>query len=229
MSQGRSGLQWWWPAVSGLAGLVGVAACGTAYLHSQLTPHVSLSDHARIAVLPVTVALVRQGAESSLGNEIDPGAVDVITRALYDMISQHTTFEIIDRNTVDQALTASAGPPATPLAVQALAGSLGAEVILTGIVTRYREREGSHLSVSRPAAVGIELWLHSGQDGRLLWHGSYYEVQKSISEEVRTLPLYWKRGTRWLTAQELAQYAVTELVNAMPHGQSNVEGAKKDQ
>jgi len=132
---------------------------------------------------------------------------------------------------VPSSITALSGNrkyAATPLALQALAGSLSAEAILRGTVTRYREREGSHLSVSRPAAVGIELWLNSGQDGRLLWHGSYYETQQSLSEEVRTLPLYWKRGTRWLTAQELAQYAVTELVNAMPHGQSNAENVKAD-
>jgi len=210
-----------------LAGLA-LTACSTAYLHSQLAPHVSLSAHARIAVLPVAVAVVKPGAEPSLGNEIAPGADDVITRALYDTISQKTTLEIIDRYKVDQALKASAGPPSTPLALQTLAGALGAEAILRGTVTRYREREGSHVSVSRPAAVGIELWLTGGQDGRLLWHGSYYEVQRSLSEEVRTLPLYWKRGARWLTAQELAEYAVTELVKAMPHGQGDSEKAKTD-
>jgi hypothetical protein len=82
--------------------------------------------------------------------------------------------------------------------------------------------------VNRPAAVGIELWLTGGQDGRLLWHGSYYETQRSFTEEVRTLPLYWKRGARWLTAEELADYAVTELVNAMPHGQGDGEKTKAE-
>jgi TolB-like protein len=207
----------WWPAVAGLAGLVGLAACAPAYLHSQIAPHASLPARARIAVLPVVAASVSSGEEGlSQGVQIAPGAAAVITRELYERLEQETDFQLVDRAKVEQALAASAEPPSTAAALQELARTLGAEVVLQGVVTLYRERDGSHVSISHPAAVGLGLWLIDGRDGRLLWSGRYYEVQRSLSEEVRTLSLYWKRGARWLTAEELSSYAVAELVKTLP-------------
>jgi hypothetical protein len=206
-----------------VAGLAVLSACAPAYLHSQVTPHASLSAHARIAVLPVTAAVSSHGAELSQGDQVAPGAAAIVTRELYEALAQQTAFDVVGRPMVEQALAASAEPPSTPAALQALAGKLGAEAVLQGTVTLFREREGSHVSVSRPAAVGLELWLTSGRDGRLLWSGRYHEVQRSLSEELRTLPLFWKRGTRWLTAEELAVYAVSELIKTLPPVQQNVE------
>ena len=224
MSPDRSRRRWWWAA----AWLAALSACSTGYLQSQIAPHASLPVHARIAVLPVVAATRSSGEEPSGAGQIAPGAEAVITRELYETLEQQTDFDIVARVAVDQALAASAGPPSTPMAVQALAGTLNAQVVLRGVVTLYRQREGSHLSVSRPAAVGLELWLFNGRDGRLLWSGRYHEVQRSLSEEVRTLPLYWKRGARWLTAEELSGYAVTELLKTLPPVHADAEGAKKD-
>ncbi len=217
MSLGRPG---WWLAVAGLAVL---SACAPAYLHSHVVPHAALSAHARIAVLPVTAAVSSHGGELSQGDQVAPGAEAIVTRALYEALARQTSFDIMGRPMVEQALAASAEPPSTPDALHALAGRLGAEAVLRGTVTLYREREGSHVSISRPAAVGLELSLISGRDGQLLWSGRYYEVQRSLSEELRTISLYWKRGTRWLTAEELTNYAVTELVKTLPPVQQSGE------
>lgn len=211
MSRGRPAP--WWLALCGLALL---PACSAGYLNSQLAPHASLSPHAKIVVLPVTAAVSPPGSESSRGNEIAPGAEAVVTRALYETLSQQTAFDLAAQSTVEQALAASPAPPSTPAALQALARKLGAEAVLQGTITLFREREGSHVSISRPAAVGLELRMIRGRDGQPLWVGHYHEVQRSVSEEVRTLPLAWKRGFRWLTAEELADYAVTELVKTLP-------------
>jgi TolB-like protein len=216
VSTGRSGLRRWL-AVAWLAGLAGLVACAPAYLHSQIAPHASLPARARIAVLPVVTAFGSHGDEElSQGVQIAPGAAAVITRELYERLEQETDFQIVDRSEVEQALAAAVEPPSTPAALQALAHTLGAEAILRGVVTLYRERDGSHLSISHPAAVGLELWLVSGRDGQLLWSGRYHEIQRSLSEEVRTISLYWKRGARWLTAEELSNYAVAELVRTLP-------------
>jgi TolB-like protein len=216
VNTGRSDLRRW-PAVAGLAGLVGLVACAPAYLHSQIAPHASLPARSRIAVLPVVTAFGSRGdQELSQGVQIAPGAAAVITRELYDRLEQETDFQIVDRSKVEQAMAAAAEPPATPAALQQLARTLGAEAVLRGVVTLYVERDGSHLSISHPAAVGLELWLVSGRDGQLLWSGRYHEIQRSLSEEVRTFSLYWKRGARWLTAEELSNYAVSELVRTLP-------------
>jgi len=211
-----------------VAGLAALSACSTGYLQSQVALHASLPAHARIAVLPVVVAARSSGQEPSGEGQVAPGAAAVITRELYETLEQQTNYELVAGATVDQALAASAESPSTPAAWQALAGTLNADAILRGTVTLYREREGSHLSISRSSAIGLELWLVGGRDGRLLWSGRYHEVQRSVSEEVRTLPLAWERGFRWLTAQELADYAVTALIKTLPPVQSDAEKVKAD-
>lgn len=218
-------IRWWWPAVVGLAAL---SSCSTGYLQIQSAPHASLPAHSRIAVLPVVVAARSNGQEPSGEGQVAPGAAAVITRELYETLEQQTDYELVARAEVDQAMAASAEPPSMPADLLALARALGAKAVLRGVVTLYQERDGSHISVSRPAAVGLELWLISGEDGRLLWTGRYHEVQRSFSEEVRTLPLYWKRGARWLTAQELSSYAVAELVKSLPPVQSGGEKSKAE-
>jgi len=221
---GRTRWRWWWSA----AWLAALSACSTGYLQSQIASHASLPVHARIAVLPVAAVSRSSGEEMAGEGQIAPGAVTVITRELYDTLEQQTDFDLVARSAVDQALAASTEPPLTPMAVQAFAGKVGADAVLRCVVTLYRERVGSHLSVSRPAAVGLDLWLSNGRDGRLLWSGQYHEVQRSLSEEVRTLPLYWKRGARWLTAEELSGYAVTELLKTLPPVHTDADGTEKE-
>jgi hypothetical protein len=220
----RSRRRWRWAA----AWLAALSACSTGYLQSQLAPHASLPMHARIAVLPVVPIARSSGEEMSGAGQVAPGAEAVVARELYDTLEQQSDFDIVPRVSVDQALAELGEPPSTPVAVQALASKLGAEAVLRCVITLFRERIGSHLSVSQPAAVGLDLWLYNGRDGRLLWTGSYHEVQRSLTEEVRTFPLYWERGARWLTAEELSGYAVTELVKTLPPVNGDGEGAKKD-
>jgi len=161
--------------------------------------------------------------------QVAPGAEAVITRELYDTLEQQTDLDIVSRVSVDQAIAETGESPSTPVAVQALASKLGADAVLRCVITLFRERVGSHLSVSRPAAVGLDLWLYNGRDGRLLWTGSYHEVQRSLTEEVRTFPLYWERGARWLTAEELSSYAVTEVLKTLPPVHTDADGAKMDE
>jgi len=209
----RGRLGRWWP---GVAGLMVLTACTPAYLHSLVAPHASLPAHARVAVLPVVAAVNPNGSEPTQGSQVAPGAEAIVTRKLYEILAQQTAFDVLGQPMVEQALAAASAPPLTPAAWQALAATLNADAILRGTVTLFREREGSHLSISRSAAIGLELWLVSGRDGRLLWSGRYHETQRSVSEEVRTLPLAWSRGFRWLTAEELTDDAVTALIKTLP-------------
>lgn len=207
------GLRRPWLAASAL---ISLCACTPRYLHSDLAPDAKLDELSRVAVLPVASETTDRAAELYRTGRVEPGAPVVVTDLLYRALAQQTVFEPVARPRVEQALAALPEPPSSLPALQALARTLGADAILRGVVTAYREREGSHVGVTQPAAVGIELWLITARDGQVIWHGRYYEAQQSMSEELRTLPLYFKRGTRWLTAQELASYAVDELVGAMP-------------
>ncbi len=199
-----------------VAGVVGLCGCGSLYLTAQLSPDLSLYPVSRIAVLPVVPESGDPGAEQYRTGRVAPGAEEVLTQALYNAFDQWTHYQLVDPAVVGREVAAQAEPPTTSAALQSLATQLGADAIMRGVVSLYRERDGSHLGVTQPAAVGIDLWLVSRRDGKVIWHGRYYEAQQSMMEELRTIPLYWKRGMGWLTAKELATYAVSALVKTLP-------------
>ena len=211
--------------VAAVAMLTGLCACAPRYLQSSTAPDTGLYQLERILVLPVTADDEARGADAYRSGVVAAGAEATVTDALYGALLQETAFELADRPLVERALADRPAPPSDLPALQALARSLQADALLRGVVSVYREREGSHVGVERPAAVGIDLWLIAARDGRTLWHGRYYETQQSMTEELRTVSLYLKRGTRWLTAAELAKYAVGELVKTLPRPHRPAEAA----
>ena len=192
--------------------LLGLSACSLHYLTSERAPDASAYHVARLAIPPVVVA---EDGEYRTG-AVAPGGDAVVTDLLYNAVAQRTAFKTVERGDVERALAAQSPKADDTASWQRLAQAVGADAVLRGELFVYREREGSHLGVIRPASVEMELSLIAGRDGRLLWHGRYTETQQSLTEEIRTLPLYLKRGTRWLTARELAAYAIDDLIGALP-------------
>jgi hypothetical protein len=207
-----------WVALIVLGGLLG--GCGPRYLQTELSPDVSLYPVSRIVVLPVVIGSMDRPAGERGAGQVEPGAGVVLTRLLYEVLEQERQFELVPLAEVE-AYAPQPSVPMTPDDVQALAVALDAEGILQGVVTVYREREGSHVGVTTPAAIGLNFWMVRGRDNHVIWEGSYYEQQQSMTEELRTVPLYFRRGgVRWLTAEELAEYALVALVRTLPTASS---------
>ena len=95
-----------------------------------------------------------------------------------------------------------------------LAHAFGADAVLFGVVRGYSARIGGPHGATRPATVWFELELRA-PDGTRLWTGTYHEQQKSLSEDLLSLPLAWERGFEWLDASQLAEYGSRELVQAL--------------
>ena len=89
-----------------------------------------------------------------------------------------------------------------------------ANAILTGVIRRWAERDGSASGVRHPASVWLTLELRD-DTGQLVWTGTYEETQAPLSDDVGSLPRAWERGFRWVTAEELADYGVRQLVRAL--------------
>jgi hypothetical protein len=89
-----------------------------------------------------------------------------------------------------------------------------ANAVLSGVVRRWSERDGSASGVRHPASVWLKLELRDDK-GRLIWTGTYEETQAALSEDAGSFPRAWERGFRWVTAEELADYGVRQLVRAL--------------
>jgi hypothetical protein len=97
-----------------------------------------------------------------------------------------------------------------------VAVEFGADAVLLGAVTRFRERSGQAAGTMHPAAVGFEVTLYTAPGAQRLWNAVFSETQQALSENVLSTYRYPGGGTRWLTAEELAQWGARETVAAIP-------------
>ena len=96
----------------------------------------------------------------------------------------------------------------------AVAKRLKADAALIGQVSVFQERVGSRLGASPPASVGFEVKAVAA-DGQVLWVGNYYERQRPMIEDFKG---FLERWGAFVTADELAQYGVDEVLKEFPFG-----------
>jgi len=78
----------------------------------------------------------------------------------------------------------------------------------------FQERVGSRLGANPPASVGFEVKVVSS-DGSVVWIGNYYERQRPMTEDMIG---FLQRWGAFVTAEELAQYGVDEVLKEFPFG-----------
>lgn len=94
-----------------------------------------------------------------------------------------------------------------------LAKRLKADAALIGQVLVFQERVGGRLGANPPATVGFEVKAVAS-DGQVLWVGNYYERQRPMTEDFMGFIQRWA----FVTAEELAQYGVDEILKEFPFG-----------
>jgi len=132
------------------------------------------------------IAVVPVVADPMLGSLVPTEAPGFVTRQLLDLVQAQGGLQIVEGG--------------------------GADASLGGQIRRWSQREGSTTGVRRPASVWLVLEL-TDRDGRVIWNGTYEETQPPLSEDLLSLSRAWERGFRWVTAEELAEYGLRELVD----------------
>lgn len=102
---------------------------------------------------------------------------------------------------------------------------LGADFVVLGVLTRYREREGSALGVRTPASAAYQVLVVRAADGAIVTTDRFDYTQQPLSENLLDLPLFLRGGGRWMTREELAGAAlgataekIAAALQALPRG-----------
>ena len=90
------------------------------------------------------------------------------------------------------------------------------DMVLLGLVYRFKERVGSGYSVESPASVAFGMHLIRVKDGRIIWSAHCNETQKSLGENLFQLGSFLSRGGRWVTVEELAASGLEEIIRKFP-------------
>lgn len=97
-----------------------------------------------------------------------------------------------------------------------LGRSISADLMIIGVVWRYRHRDPMEGVPKIPASVAFAIYLVDVQTGRRLWRGIYNGTQAFATQNILNISKQLKMGARWLTAAELAELGVREALSSFP-------------
>jgi len=100
--------------------------------------------------------------------------------------------------------------------VRDVGSELGVEGVIVGYVYRFRERKGASYSVEQPASVAFELHLVRVEDGAVVWRGHFDKTQSSLMENLLQLTSFYRERGRWVTAEELAEEGMEQVLKTFP-------------
>lgn len=152
---------------------------------------------------------------------VAPRAEEVLTKHLHQALVQQGNFTIIPpgsalgaRAKVLERLPAEIS--ARRLIVE-IGLSLRADAVVLGHLYRFEERIGESYSVEKPASVRFDLQLVEIPSGRLIWWDDFDETQQPLTENLFSLGTFLKRKGRWITATQMAQGAIDQLMLDFPN------------
>ena len=151
--------------------------------------------------------------------EIRGNADELLTGYLHDAIQPRYGEALIPLQIVRPAYSALPKNPATDTP-QSLAVALGrklqADHVMVGTVWRYQQLVGSAEAADKPASVAFALYLLNVETGNPVWEATYEKTQQPLSQNVLNIKEFFNMGARWLTADELAQYGIKQVLGVAP-------------
>lgn len=78
---------------------------------------------------------------------------------------------------------------------------------------RFRDRQGGDYSVQSPSRVAFDFRVVKAADGQTLFFKEYDETQKPLLDNILGLRLFVKRKGRWISAREMAETAMDEILD----------------
>lgn len=189
------------------------SGCGTKYVSTETLPNWGEPSVKKVIVIPF-IAVPEGDLKGLRSAKVNPDGVTQVYSTFYSQFDA-LGYLSVPYDEVDKNKIASPGPVPIDL-VRSVGEKTGGDAILTGVVTRYEEREGGPAGISKPASVGFEVRLINAKDGKILWKGDYAETQKSLTEDLSMFFVFFKRGGKWLTAEQLVKYGVSEMLKTLP-------------
>lgn len=176
----------------------------------------------RVVVLPFDIpsnapfGLVKEG-------KIEDGSIEKLSTFTEDRLKSFGCFDVVSWEQVierlqyeDMGKVLLDAKKGYKEEIVKIAKIFKADAVLMGYVTKYSEREGKEYGSMKPASVSFSLFLYAGNDGSLLWNGSYRETQQALLDNLFNINLYVRRGFRWLSADELAKWGLKEILKNFP-------------
>ena len=207
-----------------------LGACSTPAIHSG--PAMQSSNIKSILILPfhdvsklyesnINVRCSLCGQVMTTG-DVPDSAGPFLTSELVSLMEKNQAYTILSSDgSQDLLFGMMSGPDNTAdpyLNLYVNAGKRAeADAVLVGHIFRFKERKGNRASVESPASVSFDLHLIRVDSGRIVWTGNFDQTQRPLSDNLLELGSFIKRGASWITAEELAQGGLEDILRRFPH------------
>jgi len=91
--------------------------------------------------------------------------------------------------------------------------STASDGVLMVYVFRFRQRVASR---QQPASVAFDFRLYAAATGRTLCSGRFDETQQTLTDNLFNITTWFKRGNKWLTAEQLAREGIMKMLDDCP-------------
>ena len=165
-----------------------------------------------IVVMPTVVAKSALGA----GGNFTPVSVAGFVNGLVAAeLGAKSKVHLMSEGQLDGLLTNTSGSRLAQM--KTLAAKQDSDAVLDVTVTRFRERDGSDISVNSPASAAFEMVLTHVDTGMVLWAASFDETQEALSSNLFALGQAKSRGFKWITVEELVRQGMKERLAECPY------------
>ena len=172
----------------------------------------SVEDRGRGAVCPICRGLYGRG-------NILSGSQSYLTRLLQEKMEAMGTLRVLPQEKVEEAFSKSdrrqfdLNPMRSSIQ---LGKTLDVDFVFIGFLFRFEQRVGSSIGVDKPASVGFDAHLVRLRDGKIVWTGKFDETQRPLSENLLKMGSFVRRKASWLTAEELSNVGMDEMLTRFP-------------
>ena len=195
--------------------LVPFTSIMTPQARDQGDPFFSIPQNVRQSDMSVAIPPTRQPPNKQIV-AVPSYAAEKMTQLFWTRLQSREGVLVVPLGDSIKALssTGDLGKATPEVAAASVAKLVKADVALIGLVSVFQERVGSRFGANPPASVGFEVTAVAA-DGQVLWVGNYYERQRPMTEDVVG---FLQRWGAFVTAEELAQYGVEQMLKEFPFG-----------
>lgn len=146
---------------------------------------------------------------------VSEGAERFLTDLLVDALQRQTAFHTIPSReavAVMDALRSAGDYQQSPLKMLAQTGRmLNADIVIQGYLYRFKDRVGANYSAESAASVAFDVYLIDCVEQKLVWSGYFDQTQQALTDDLRYISTFFRRGGRWVTAEEMATTAMDDM------------------
>jgi curli biogenesis system outer membrane secretion channel CsgG len=70
---------------------------------------------------------------------------------------------------------------------------------------------GKEYAAESAASVAFDLYLVDSRAQKVVWSAYFDETQQALTDDLLFMGTFFRRGARWITAEEMASEAMTDM------------------